>query len=88
MSFQLPGDLERDLRDNLHDLDREAKEAFLIALYRRGKISHAALSSALGIDRVETEEVLRRNGVTEDLGSVEDYLRDAQALEELRHSDR
>ena len=84
VSFQLPADLEHELRRGLPDLDAEAKEALLVSLYRRGKLSHLALSKALGLDRFETEDVLRKHNVTEDLGTVEDYLSDAATLEKLR----
>ena len=88
VSFQLPPDLEQNLRHDLKDLDAEAKEALLVALYRRGKLSHVALSRVLGLDRFETEDVLRKHNVTEDLGTVDDYLQDARTLEELRNSGR
>ena len=66
----------------------EAKEALLVALYRQGKLSHLALSQALGIDRFETEDLLHKHNVTEDLGTVEDYLEDARTLEKLRATGR
>lgn len=84
VTFQLPSDLEQNLRHDLQDIDAEAKEAFLVALYRRGTLSQVALSQALGLDRFETEEVLHKHNVTEDLGTVEDYLSDARTLEKLR----
>ena len=84
VSFQLPTDLEQALRGRLRDLDAEAKEALLVAMYRQGKLSHVALSKAMGLDRFETEELLRKHNVTEDLGTVEDYLSDAATLAELR----
>lgn len=84
VSFQLPLDLEHELRGDLPDLDAEAKEALLVSLYRQGKLSHLALSKALGLDRLETEDVLRKHNVTEDLGSVEDYVADAATLAKLR----
>ncbi len=84
VSFQLPIDLEHELRSELRDLDAEAKEALLVSLYRQGKLSHVALAKALGLDRFETEDVLRKHNVTEDLGTVEDYLADAATLAKLR----
>lgn len=84
VSFQLPPALERDLRHDLKDLDSEAKEALLVALYRRGKLSHHALSQALGLDRFETEDVLTKHNVVEDLGTVEEHLAEVRAVEELR----
>lgn len=80
--------MEHELRGNLSDLDAEAKEALLVSLYRQGKLSHLALSRALGRDRFETEDVLRKHNVTEDLGTVEDYLADAGALAKLRNKSR
>ena len=88
VSFQLPADLERNLRHDFKDIEGEAKEAFLVALYRQGKLSHLALSQALGIDRFETEDLLHKHNVTEDLGTVEDYLEDARTLEKLRTTGR
>lgn len=84
VTFQLPADLEEVLRADLPDVASEAREAFLVDLYRRGRFSHAALGSALGIDRLETEEVLRKHNVVEDLGTLDEYLTDARRLKELR----
>ena len=88
VSFQLPTDLEQELRSRLGNLDAEAKEALLVSLYRQGTLSHVALSKALGLDRFETEDVLRKHNVTEDLGTVEDYLSDAATLAKRRKSTR
>ena len=88
VSFQLPTDLEHDLRLELRDLDAEAREALLVSLYRRGKLSHHALSKALGLDRFDTEDVLRKHNVVEDLGTVDDYLSDAATIAKLRGNAR
>ena len=88
VTFELPLDLEQDLRHDRQDIDAQAKEAFLVSLYRLGKLSHFALSQALGLDRFETEDLLHRHHVVEDLGTVEDYLADARTLEQLRNTGR
>ena len=88
VTFQIPSDLEQELRHGLYDLDAEAKKAFLVTLYRQGKLTHFALSQALGLDRFETEELLHQHHVTEDLGTLEDYLADARTLEQLRNAGR
>lgn len=88
VSFQLPSDLEHELRGVLPDLDITAKEALLVSLYRQGTLSHLALSNALGLDRFETEDVLRKHNVIEDLGTVEDYLSDAATLTIVRKQPR
>ena len=88
VSFELPTDLEHELRSGLGDLDAEAKEALLVSLYRQRRLSHVALSKALGLDRFEAEDVLRKHNVTEDLGTIEDYLVDGAALAKLRTRSR
>jgi predicted HTH domain antitoxin len=84
VNFQLPMDLEQTLRHDFKDLDAEAKEALLITLYRQGKLSHYALAQALGLDRFETEDILCKHNVTEDLGTVEEHLAEVRSIEELR----
>jgi hypothetical protein len=84
VSFQLPSDLEQHLRHDLQDLDLEAKEALLVTLYRQGKLSHFSLSQALGLDRFQTEDLLHKHNVTEDLGTAEDALAEVRAVEALR----
>jgi len=86
VSFQIPSKMEENLRKDVPDLDAEAKEAFLVALYRQGKVSHCALSEALELDRFETEEVLHKHNVIEDLGTAEDVLAEVRAVESLRAS--
>ncbi len=88
VTFELPADVEENLRHQLPDLDAQARETFLVALYRQGRLSHLALSQALGLDRFETEEVLHKHSVTEDLGTLEEHLAEVRAVEELRTTGR
>jgi predicted HTH domain antitoxin len=83
VSFQLPTDLEANLRGAYADVNAEAKEAFLVSLYRQRRISHVTLSRLLNVDRFATEQVLHKHNVTEDLGTLDDYLQDARVLESL-----
>ena len=84
VSFQIPHELEKGLRDDFPNLEGEAKEAFLVSLYRQGKLSRQSLSQALNLDRFETESVLHKHNVIEDLGTVEDYIDDIKTLQRLR----
>lgn len=79
ISFDVPSDLERQLRAAGVDLDREAKEGFLVALYRRGRISQARLSSILDLDRFETDELLKRHGI-EYGQTLDEFMREAEIL--------
>jgi predicted HTH domain antitoxin len=88
VTFQLPQDVEQQLRAQRIDLESEAKESLLVDLYRSGELSHLALTQALGLDRFQTEQVLHKHNVTEDLGTAEDVLAEVRAVVELRASQR
>ena len=63
ISFEIPREIERVLRTNEADLNHEAKEVFLVDLYRQHRISHFQLSESLNLSRFETDHVLKRHGV-------------------------
>jgi hypothetical protein len=88
VTFQLPEDVEQRLRAQRQNLDADAKESFLVDLYRRGELTHFALSQALGLDRFETEDLLHKHNVTEDLGTIEEHLAEVRAVQELRAAGR
>ena len=48
VTFDLPEDIEQSLRHQLGDLDRAAKEAALVELYRQERLTHYQLAQALG----------------------------------------
>jgi hypothetical protein len=73
VTIQLPTEVEQRLRAEAPDLDAEAKEAMLVELYRQDRLSHHELAQALGLDRFETDAVLKRHNVTEDLPTDEEY---------------
>ena len=64
ISFELPQDIERQLRTVGADLNVEAREAYLVELYRRERTAHHQLAEALGLSRLETDGVLKRHGVS------------------------
>jgi hypothetical protein len=80
VSFDLPTDIEQHLRHELGNLDQAAKEAALVELYRLDKLTHHQLSKALGLSRFETDGVLKRHKVTEDLLTVEEFRQQADDL--------
>jgi predicted HTH domain antitoxin len=73
VTLDLPAHIEKRLRAETPDLESEAKEAILIELFRQDKLSHYELSQALGLDRFETDAVLKKHHVTEDLPTDEEY---------------
>jgi hypothetical protein len=83
ISFSLPSDIEQHLRGEFGDLNAAAKEAALVEMYRQGKLSHGKLAESLGISRFETDGVLKRHNVTEDLITLEEYNEQMAALRKL-----
>ena len=84
ISFEIPPEIAHELRADGTDLGREAKEAFLVELYRRNRIAHHQLAEALGLDRYETDGVLKRHKVSPDVSAEETrakaaVLRDANS---------
>ena len=83
ISFEIPPGIEQELRTNGRDMNREAKEAYLIELYRQEQITHHQLAEALGLSRYETDGVLKRHKVwleltPEELAAQAASLRDAR----------
>ncbi len=83
ISFEIPPDIEQDLRTDGADLSGEAREAFLVELYRQDRITHHQLAEAMGLSRLEIDGVLKRHGVSpgptlEELRAEIGSLRDAR----------
>jgi hypothetical protein len=89
ISIDLPADLEQSLRRQVDNLDRAAKEALLVELYRQHKLTEAQLAGALGLSRMEMDGLLKRHEVFLDQ-SAEDVARESRELNQLRggHADR
>ena len=73
VTVHLPADVEQKLRAESPNLDSDAKEAMLVELFRQNKLTHHELSRALGLDRFETDAVLKQHQVTEDLPTDEEH---------------
>jgi len=74
--FDLPPGVEEQLRAQTSDLPGEAKEAMLVEFYRQEKLTRYQLSQALGLGRFETDAVLKKHHVTEDLPTNEELEED------------
>ncbi|HKQ49214.1 MAG TPA: UPF0175 family protein [Phycisphaerae bacterium] len=80
VSFDVPNPVETLLSENGQDPNAAAKEATLVELYRQGKLTHFQLSQSLGLSRFETDGVLKRHNVTEDLLTSEEYQADLESV--------
>ena len=80
ITIELPDVLERQLRVEFADLDQIAKEAALVELYRRQSITRHELTTALNLDRLSTDALLKQHHVTEDLLTIEQFNRQSAIL--------
>lgn len=85
--LDLPPDVERKLREETANLAEEVKEAYVLDLFRKGRLSHYELSTVIGLDRFETDAYLKRHNVFEGSPTQEDLEADFQTLRTL-HSDQ
>ncbi|HMN42178.1 MAG TPA: UPF0175 family protein [Phycisphaerales bacterium] len=81
ISINLPDDVEKRIRAEVANLDATARESVLLDLFRRGVLSHSELSQALGIDRFETDAVLKGRGIFEGSLTAEDVEEDRRTIE-------
>lgn len=83
ISFDIPHEIEQQLRPNASDLNGKAREALLVELFREREITHRQLGEALGLERYETDGLLKRYGVGLDL-SVEEIKAASGTLRDAR----
>lgn len=81
ISFELPPSIEQAISANGADLSGEAREAYLVELYRQDRIADHQLADALGLGRLETEAVLKRHEVSSGV-TAEEMRAQAAALRE------
>lgn len=80
ISFDLPPEIESCLRSNGASISREARQAYLVELYRTRRITHFQLSKALGLSRYETDDVLKEYEVWLEIDEV-DIRAEADSLQ-------
>ena len=79
ITFEIPYDIEQDIFADGADINSAAREAFLVDLYRRRKITQHQLGIALGVDYYDTDGVLIRHGVALEI-SVEEQRAEADSF--------
>lgn len=85
ISINLPNDIEAGLRARFDDLDAAAKEALLVELYRQNRITHYEISRALALSRFQTDDLLKRHNVNENI-TLKHVRRDAEISRQVRES--
>jgi len=83
ISFEIPAELEVGLAAQLGDLNRAAKEAFVIQSYRSGKISVGVVAQLLGLEsRWDAERWLKDRDIPVPLTN-DDMDADRHALDQI-----
>ncbi len=88
VTLDLPADVEERLRRESVDIDADVKEAYVLELFRRGKLSHYELSRVLGLDRYETDAYLKQHNVFEGSLTMDDLEADRQTLKRVMGNER
>ncbi len=88
VTVRLNDELEAYLRRELRDLDRAATEALLVHAFRQGKLTHYQLAQALGLDRFETDALLKQHNVVEGSPTFEEVEADRRTFERMLGPER
>jgi predicted HTH domain antitoxin len=83
VSFEIPQDIEQQLRSEGVDPNREAREAYLVKLYRQDRISHAQLRQALDVSFDEAERLIKEYGAGHDI-DIEEFEAGRDLLRKAR----
>jgi hypothetical protein len=84
ISFEIPQEIEQQIRTDGVDLDRDAaKEVHLMEQYRQAKITHRQLEEALDFSFHETERLLKQRGMGQDL-DIEEFEAGREFLRKAR----
>ena len=83
ISFEIPTEIEQQIRTNGVDPNREAKEVYLMEQYRQAKITHRQLQEALSLSFHETEHLLKQRGMGQDQ-DIEEFGAGRDLLKKVR----
>jgi Uncharacterised protein family (UPF0175) len=72
ISFDIPQEIEQQIRTDGVDLGRDAKEVYLMEQYRQAKITHRQLEETLDLSFHEAEQLLKQRDMGQDL-DVEEF---------------
>ena len=83
ITLDLPSDVERRLRKAIPNLDTEAREAVALDLFRKQSITHYELGQMLGLDRFQTDTLLKERQEFAQSLTLADVESDRQSIKEL-----
>ena len=82
VTLNLPPHVEEKLRARAETLTDEVRTAYTIELFRRGELTHHQLSQTLGLNRFDTDALLKERGLMIEL-SKEEFTEELQGLRQL-----
>lgn len=83
ITFDLPADVVKDLEQQLGDLNKAARDAFIIDSYRTGRLSLGAVASLLSLETtIQAQAWLAAKSVPINY-SIEDLEADRRTLGKL-----
>lgn len=85
ISFEIPQTIEEELSASVDDLNADARETYLVSLYREDRIAHHQLAEALGLTRIETDGVLKQHKISSG-PTLEELRTEIGSLRESRPS--
>ena len=83
IAFDIPQEIERLIRTGGVDLDRDAKEVYLMEQYRQARITHRQLEEALDLSFHEAERLLKQRDMGQDL-DIEEFEAGRELLRKAR----
>lgn len=83
VSFDIPQEIEQQIRTDGVAPARDAKEVYLMEQYRQARITHRQLEAALDLGFHEVEQLLKRRDLGQDLDIEESRAR-RELLREAR----
>jgi hypothetical protein len=86
VSFEIPHEIEQQIRNDGVDLGRDAKEVYLMEQFRQAKITHRQLEEALDLSFHETQQLLKERGMGQVI-DVEEFEAGRALLRKARNGD-
>lgn len=88
ITFNLPEEIEQRLREVSPDIEREAREALALELFRKERITHYEFGQMLGLSRCETDAFLVDHHEFAQSPTLEDLESDFQTLTKIMEEKR
>jgi predicted HTH domain antitoxin len=88
VTFELPKNLEEKLRSSVSNLNADVQQTYALELFRRGLLSHFDLAATLGLDRYETDALLKKRQIFEGSLTLADLEADRNTLARVMNETR